>query len=1203
MRSYIDRIPVAGVKARVIAKKPVEGVVIREFDLSQLPAVFRRLPIVGQFSWSLSMGGHPSASLQIIATYQTIAIVRHLFVRDRALTLFGIGFKINSYNESQGNFGLAPGGMYFCSISLGGKWESEIEKERFLDESDDAQQKYAHIRANDVRDASEGAIQLTRTQAADAILDGIDTIDKSSLLIKTPEYESAKRANDPCYRNRATFGDPDTLNPNNVFASVSRNQIIDPQCSQYVDKNELTGGTAIVGTPITPPTNIPGSTITPSTNNTSSGTSYRNPNYNSDGIKMPSNVPTASVNGANTNRNPNVAVDTIDRVRPSRPVTPTVQSLCDRGIITIPLINCPPLLLPPELTGTKGSQLQATTSFSDRPPGKTVIRLSQIFNPEATAIHGLYPDYNNPNGITAVSVNGGRLWNFVPSQLFPLSNNNGIAIYCENSYNDKNDLSNFPEDSAALPDFESVLPDFETPPPIFPEMSEGQIGYSTEYNNFQLDWNRADSAANQDTLNLIGYDPSDLAANLDIEETSACKNKPFFGVTSFDPNQYNNPSDELAAETILNNSNSDCNQSGIFAQASKKKRAAALEISRPRFVRQPMITRTIKEGSPNPSTPPGTGLLRDTGLNWDTGGLTKTYTERTTTNGFPIRSIDETWGFAYTGGQVASNTGCMVGSPGALWGRVKREVTEYHYDPSTGYALGSTTRGFQSVRFQQENPSEPETISLKASTDPADAKKMALYEPQLVPILAKQRSKIFTYNAYYQDAHKEMPPYEIFKQCNRNGSSSWGYVMQPGFVPSAFVSQESFLRRSYIRTDNPDFDPKEGGKPQYLAAGEETWNQVRHTVSPASSHAWTPPDNVSGLGLEMDWKSQSPSEDTFTSFNSRQSNSGPGFINAAFDESFTENIGRPSPASRLAATYKLEKPDNAPIQNDYEEGEREGAELPPLLSCWGSLSNTNPPVLKTHPPDRSVGLPPVTQKTNTVTRSDESWNRPNGSYDPLFPAIPTGVTVIPDKTPVPPKAKATKEYEYFICTPGHTFNDPIGGSISFPTAANLSQALLGAATLLKIGDIQGTLSTRIRIPFNSVIRPLDKIKFKLGGTTYNRIVKSVSCTINFKGLVDGALKIEWEPTDLDIGIDRTIPIFPVAKEIVTFDPEEVLSNDGFTDPDNSTTSDDLPADGTGYGADDKQPGTPDEDPLLMVFVSQIIRGLGEDVEFTTNRIF
>lgn len=1310
MRSYLDRIPVAGAKARVIAKKPAEGVVIREFDLSQLPAVFRRLPIVGQFSWSLSLGGHPSASLEIIATYQTIAIVRHLFVRDRALTLFGIGFKINSYNESQGNYGLAPGGVYFCSISLGGKWEDELEEDRFLDEGDDAQEKFSGNYSADVQDAARQIIDNTRNQVAieigDRVSDMMDIRDfvDTTILVRPPDILPDKRLQpkDLCYQNRADLGDPDALNPNNWWATgVSRSGgLIDPQCAVYIDKNETGYFNPPSPDPPTPPNYPPGippinnpdsPPFNPPVNNSPRpqrlppsnsanprplpATNYRNPNYDYRSVspqysrngnrttsitpvKLPSNrPPSVPAGGASFNlpvidsRQPNAAsTPAPSKIRASSPPPPTVQSLGERGGISVPIVKSPPLLMPPRVTGMRASQPQLTASTGDQPPGKTTVKLSQGFNSENLALHGQIPDYTNPEGLRAVSINNGRTWVFQPSQLFPLSNNKGISIYCETSYNDKNKLLGFPADSAALPDFNTLLPDFETPSPIFPEIPEGKIGYTSKYNNFQIDFSRPDAKANEDTLKRNGYDPSELPANLDIEERPTGRGTDYFKIQPFDPTVYVNPSDAAIIDAILNDPPQNKHQwknSPSYTGKRKYPPPPPLKRATPRFVRQPMVRRTIKEGSPNPSSPPGNGLLRDTGLNWDSGGLTKSYSERTTVNGLPIQTINETWGFAYTGGQIVAGSRTndqgqsvpiMAGSPGALWGRVKREVTEFHYDPSTGYALGSTTRGFQSVRFQQENPNEPETIALKKSTDPKDAKKMALYEPKLVPILAQQRNKIYTYNAYYQDAQNEMPPYEIFKLCNRDGTADWGYVMQPDFVPSAFVSQESFLRRCYSRAENPDFDPKEGGKPQYFAAGEETWNQVRHVVSPAASNASQPPDNASGLGMEIEWKLALPTEDTYTTFSSRQSNGGPNFTASAFDESFTESIGRPSPATRLAASYKLEKPDNTPIQNDYEEDEERGAIYTPPAKppfnppCWISPSDTNPPTLRPHPPDRTPDTPPR-PRPDFPTRPNENRPRPDGSYNPLFPPRQVEVTTIPDKLPVPPKMKAIKDYEYYICTPGHTFKEPVGGSLSFPTAISLAQAIMGAATQLKINDIQSTLSTRIRVPFNSVIRPLDKVRFRLGGTSYRRIVRGVSNTIEFKGLVDGKLKVEWQPTDLDLGIDRTIPIFSNTKEIISYEPEDVFDDSiipddpnapdelqpldslpGYEDPaeldpDNPTdpypdspAPEDLPPSG-GYGATGKETGKPNEPALQMVYITQVIRGLGEDVDFSTNRIF
>ena len=115
-------------------------------------------------------------------------------------------------------------------------------------------------------------------------------------------------------------------------------------------------------------------------------------------------------------------------------------------------------------------------------------------------------------------------------------------------------------------------------------------------------------------------------------------------------------------------------------------------------------------------------------------------------------------------------------------------------------------------------------------------------------------------------------------------------------------------------------------------------------------------------------------------------------------------------------------------------------------------------------------------------------------------------------------------FDYVLCTPGYTPNDPSTSSIGFPKAIYLAQGIVGAETDLKYKDIQESIEFSATIPTNHQIRPLDYVNLNDGGTTHKTRVISVENTILIQGLLDGyPLLVAPRNTVLKAGIDRTIP--------------------------------------------------------------------------------
>lgn len=117
---------------KIIGQKQKENIGNQNLPVNLFPSIFRNLPLVGDFSWSLSWESDPSASLNLICDWTTIDQLRSLFIRGTEYTILGIGFRVSDYNEDEGAFGEIEGGLFFVSVSLEGYWNWYKEKEVYI---------------------------------------------------------------------------------------------------------------------------------------------------------------------------------------------------------------------------------------------------------------------------------------------------------------------------------------------------------------------------------------------------------------------------------------------------------------------------------------------------------------------------------------------------------------------------------------------------------------------------------------------------------------------------------------------------------------------------------------------------------------------------------------------------------------------------------------------------------------------------------------------------------------------------------------------------------------------------------------------------------------------------------------------------------------------------------------------------------------
>lgn len=124
-------------------------------------------------------------------------------------------------------------------------------------------------------------------------------------------------------------------------------------------------------------------------------------------------------------------------------------------------------------------------------------------------------------------------------------------------------------------------------------------------------------------------------------------------------------------------------------------------------------------------------------------------------------------------------------------------------------------------------------------------------------------------------------------------------------------------------------------------------------------------------------------------------------------------------------------------------------------------------------------------------------------------------------------------FDYVLCTPGNSPNDPSTSSIGYSYANYLAQGITGALTDLKYQDIQGSMEYSVTIPTNFVIRPMDYAQINDGEAIHLTRVISIENTILLQGHLDGyPLVVAPQNTQLKCGIDRDIPVTITRRPIV-----------------------------------------------------------------------
>lgn len=442
---------------------------------------------------------------------------------------------------------------------------------------------------------------------------------------------------------------------------------------------------------------------------------------------------------------------------------------------------------------------------------------------------------------------------------------------------------------------------------------------------------------------------------------------------------------------------------------------------KPQYVRKEDKITTEIRGDKNAHIPlDGVTSIQSISLCFDNGGQTKQRTYITQRNGADWIIINEVWGFAFTAYQVTNfGTSKPSGDPNLYWKLLERTTAEYFYH-ETGYLLTVSETGFKTVRYLKESLDKPETLRL----NPSNAK-FALYSFFQIPVIKRT-----SYYLKLSPNSSTEGAYELYKACNRDGTSSLEVIFNPNYAPQYYIAQERTESSAYARIANPD-----------------------------STNTRPLPD------LEVGEESQFDSKTTIIPAEYKQ-------ILVGFDNGF--------PVYRLGEEISPQKW----VKVNYE--------------------------FKSDGPGMGEAPAKYTEET--------------GTGDPPL-AIRRPDIYVREETPIDQSKDVlkTESYRYFLQTDGYSKNDPVNGSESFPLAETELEAIAASRTKLAIENWRNGYSESLQIPHNLSIAEGDRFTYTCNGERRDRVVLSVSTTLNILGVVDGERKIVGV-TSLSLGVYRLPPL-------------------------------------------------------------------------------
>lgn len=333
-------------------------------------------------------------------------------------------------------------------------------------------------------------------------------------------------------------------------------------------------------------------------------------------------------------------------------------------------------------------------------------------------------------------------------------------------------------------------------------------------------------------------------------------------------------------------------------------------INKPRWkLREPKILESINGDNDIENPPANTGDLKTLDLTWDTSGPTKTQEKTKTEDGLIIERTVTTYGFIYMARDIyhegGEETPPYYREPATpYWRMVKQETETFNYDSNTGYLLGTTTTGWQYLRFKTENPEKPETAFIDTD-EPEEVRRSFMFEFKKYPINGATAYFLEQHLDYYEDI--EAPPQIEYKICLPDGSSRPAFADDPNYVPAFFVSVEMTHRNTFASSPHPDNQIEDVEDEDFiplpdLTLGEETLTRKVRKILPSATTAI----DVNGFIFTS---ALLKIPDRYTEYSSSFSASGPGFKNSSEETKVTTHDGRPGVATRKPPKYERVEPE------------------------------------------------------------------------------------------------------------------------------------------------------------------------------------------------------------------------------------------------------------------------------------------------------
>jgi hypothetical protein len=384
---------------------------------------------------------------------------------------------------------------------------------------------------------------------------------------------------------------------------------------------------------------------------------------------------------------------------------------------------------------------------------------------------------------------------------------------------------------------------------------------------------------------------------------------------------------------------------GIEKQEAEIEEEPTQSKEKPRFRRVPPTAHTLVSGDVDPTLPPGGGTPTDINQNFDQSGPKKTRKTTDYLNGQEVRSVVEIFGYVIYG-----EFSCFWNSseskwkklfPGGAWTLVSRIETKQNFETKYGFNVGYTSKGWELVRFRQESADVPETaiatsLSSRDLTSDnvspllsgAKSDEVVQLDESLVRGFLGQISNLYRFvqNATIEEQVKTLvPESSLFitdvvtelestdKICLPNGKSALSNEPDPNYVPPYVLIESNTFKSNYLREFNPEYQLQYHVNTD-LELSEE--DRQSRTIDP-----WVFTGSASLEQFKLDISNDVEGQESYTTYQSSYSSSGPSFGLKLQQATYEQKLGRPSIESAPMAEVFTRIEDEEIVDKEGKEAE------------------------------------------------------------------------------------------------------------------------------------------------------------------------------------------------------------------------------------------------------------------------------------------